>query len=82
MVTEEDNQTPPIRGWTYWDGCKYQSDLTLVCSREATLACSTIIVELEGEAKEKHPKLGGRYLPLKEKINRGRWVGSYKKCKQ
>ena len=77
VVTEEDKQTPPIRGWTYWDGSKDQSDPTLVCSREVTPACSEIIVQLKGEAKEKWPELGGHYLPVKEKINRGRWVGSY-----
>ena len=76
VVTEEDKQTPPIGGWTYWDGGNDQSDPTLVCSREVTPACSEIVVELKGEAKEKHPKLGGRYLPVKGKINRGRWVGS------
>ena len=77
VLTEEDKQTPPIRGWTFANGIgNWESDPTLVCSREVTPACSEIIVELEGEAKEKHPKLGGRYLPVKGKINRGRWVGS------
>merc|ERR1712150_230612 len=75
VVTEEDKQTPPIRGWTYSDGKgNWVSDSTMVCSREVTPACSEIIVKLEGEAKEKHPELGGRYLPVKEKLNRGRWV--------
>ena len=78
VVTEEDKQMPPVKGWTYADGKgNWPSDPNLVCSREVTPACSKIIVQLEGEAKEKHPKLGGRYLPLKGKINRGRWVGSY-----
>ena len=76
VVTEEDKQMPPVKGWTYWDGSKYQSDPTLECSREVTPACSVIIVELQGGAKEEWPELGGSYLPVKGKINRGRWVGS------
>ena len=77
VVTEEDKQMPPVKGWTYWDGNKDQSDPTLECSREVTPACSEIVVELQGAAKEKYPGLGGSYLPVKGKINRGRWVGSY-----
>ena len=69
VVTEEDKQMPPVKGWT--------SDPMLVCSREVTPACSKIIVELEGSAKEKHSQFAGIYLPVKGKINRGRWVGSY-----
>ena len=77
VVTEEDKQMPPVKGWTYWDGDKDQSDPTLECSREVTPACSEIVVELQGAAKEEYPKLAGSYLPVKGKINRGRWVGSY-----
>ena len=77
VVTEEDKQMPPVKGWTYWGDDKDQSDPTLECSREVTPACSKIVVELQGAAKEKHPELGGSYLPVKGKINRGRWVGSY-----
>ena len=79
VVTEEDKQMPPVKGWTYWHGNNWLSDLTLECSREVTPACSEIVVELQGAAKE---KLGswcdGSYLPVEgKKINRGRWVGSY-----
>ena len=78
VVTEEDKQMPPVKGWTYYAGDgKWPSDPTLECSREVTPACSEIIVELQGEAKEKYPGLVGSYLPVKGKINRGRWVGSY-----
>ena len=78
VVTEEDKQMPPVKGWTYAaGGGKWPSDPTLVCSREVTPACSEIIVELQGEAKKEFPGLGGSYLPVKGKINRGRWVGSY-----
>ena len=79
VVTEEDKQMPPVKGWTYWDGDEDQSDPTLVCSREVTPACSEIVVELQGAAKEEYPELAGSYLPvdLEGEINRGRWVGSY-----
>ena len=78
VVTEEDKQMPPVKGWTYADGKgNWLSDPTLECSREVTPACSEIIVELQGEAKKEFPGLGGSYLPVKGKINRGRWVGSY-----
>ena len=77
VVTEEDKQMPPVKGWTYWDGGKMESDPTLECSREVTPACSEIIVELQGKAEEKLSQWGGSYLPVKGKINRGRWVGSY-----
>ena len=77
VVTEEDKQMPPVKGWTYMGGGKYQSDPTLECSREVTPACSKIVVELQGAAKEKYPWCAGSYLPVKGKINRGRWVGSY-----
>ena len=77
VVTEEDKLRPPVKGWTYWDGNKWESDPTLECSREVTPACSKIIVELQGSAKKKYPDLAGSYLPVEGKINRGRWVGSY-----
>ena len=78
VVTEEDKQMPPVKGWIYHAGAgKYQSDPTLECSREVTPACSEIIVELQGEAKEKYSQWAGSYLPVEGKINRGRWVGSY-----
>ena len=76
MVTEDDKQTPPSEGWTYYRS-GWKSDPTLVVSREVTPVCSEIILEVKGEAKKRYPKLSGRYLPVKGKINRGRWVGSY-----
>ena len=77
VVTEEDKQMPPVKGWTYWDKREWESDPTLECSREVTPACSEIFVELQGSAKEKYPDLGGSYLPVEGQINRGRWVSSY-----
>ena len=86
VVVEEDEQAPPVKGWKYrkgWKwrmeyrpGDKYQSDQTLVCSREITPGCSEIIVELKGKAK-KIVKVGdGSYFPVEGKFNRGRQVGS------
>ena len=78
VVTEEDKQMPPVKGWTYHvGGNKWESDPTLECSREVTPACSKIIVELQSAAKKKYPELAGSYLPVEGQINRGRWVGSY-----
>ena len=77
VVTEEDKRMPPVKGWTYADGGKMVSDPTLECSREVTPACSEIVVELQGAAKEKYPQCAGSYLPVKGKIHQGRWVGSY-----
>ena len=78
VVTEEDKQMPPVKGWTRGDGKgNWLSDPTLECSREVTPACSEIVVELQGAAKKKYPQLAGSYLRVEGKINRGRWVGSY-----
>ena len=77
VVTEEDKQMPPVRGWRYIRSGKWEFDPTLECSREVTPACSEIVVELQGAAKEKWAQLAGSYLPVEGQINRGRWVGSY-----
>ena len=77
VVTEENKQMPPVKGWTYYGKDNWLWDTTLECSREVTPACSKIVVELQGAAKEKHPEFAGSFLPVKGKINRGRWVGSY-----
>ena len=77
VVTEEDKLMPPLKGWQYFDGNKMQSDPTLECTTEVSSACSEVVVELHGAVKMKHPGLDGSYLPVKEKHNRGRWVGSY-----
>ena len=77
VVREEDKWTPPQKEWEYSDGGKWESDPTLECSRQVLPSCTEVIVELGGEVKEKYPELAGSYFPVKEKINRGRWVGSY-----
>ena len=74
VTTNEDKRTPPSIGWQYLGGGKWQSDPTLVCSSKLTSVCSEVFVELRGAAKEKVPSCAGRYLPVKGKHNRGRWV--------
>ena len=74
VTTNEDKRTPPSIGWKYLGGGKWQSDPTLVCSSKLTSVCSEVFVELRGAAKEKVPSCAGRYLPVKGKHNRGRWV--------
>ena len=65
-----------MTGWqrSVGNGSKWEPDPTLVCSSKLTSVCSEVFVELRGAAKEKHPECGGRYLPVKGKHNRGRWV--------
>ena len=77
VVSEEDKQMPPVKGWTYRVGGKDQSDPALECSRQVTPACSKVIVELQGSAKERFRGLDGSYFPVEGTINRGRWVGSF-----
>ena len=75
VTTNEDKRKPPVTGWQHHlgDG-KWESDPTLVCSSKLTSVCSEVFVELRGAAKEKVPSCAGRYLPVKGKHNRGRWV--------
>ena len=75
VTTNEDKRTPPVTGWQHLGGGEWQSDPTLVCSSKLTSVCSEVFVELRGAAKEKRPSCAGRYLPVKGKHNRGRWVG-------
>ena len=77
VVTDLDKLTPPLKGWQFAGGGTWQNDLTLECSREVIPACTKVSVVLQGKAKKKHPELAGSYLPVKGKINRGRWVSSY-----
>jgi len=75
VVRTEDQLTPPLHGWQYSAcGGKLESDPTLVCSRDVSDPCREVRVELHGGAKEKVSQCAGSYLPVKGKINRGRWV--------
>ena len=78
-VGEADKLLPPVNGWEYYayGGGKYQSDPTMVCSRQVSPACKEVIVELKGDAKKKHPECAGRYLPLEGEYQSGRPVGSF-----
>ena len=42
---EEDQLTPPLHGWQYWDGGKWMSDPTMVCSREVLPPCTEVRVD-------------------------------------
>ena len=44
-VKEEDGLTPPLHGWQYWDGGKWMSDPTMVCSREVLPPCTEVRVD-------------------------------------
>ena len=78
VVTGLDKLRPPLNGWEYsLGGGKWESDPTFECSKDVSPPCTEVIVELQGSAKEKYPRCAGSYLPVKGKINRGRWVGSY-----
>ena len=77
VVSKEDQMMPPVKGWQYYDGINWQSDSTMVCSKDLSPVCGEIVVKLKGKAKELHSKLAGIYKPVKGKRQRGRWVGSY-----
>ena len=46
VVREEDRLTPPLHGWQYYDAHKWNSDTTLVCSREVSPACREVRVDM------------------------------------
>ena len=37
-VDEADQLLPPVKGWEFWDGGKWDSDPTMECSREVSPA--------------------------------------------
>ena len=78
-MDEADQLLPPVKGWEFWDGGKWDSDPTMECSGELSPACREVTVELTGEALKRWPELAGSYLPVEGKIIRGRPVGSFEK---
>ena len=44
---EEDRLTPPLHGWQYRGGGKWNSDATLVCSREVSTPCREVGVDFK-----------------------------------
>ena len=80
VAREEDKVTPPLKDWKFFTGGRggrWEFDPTFEWSREVALPCTEVRVELRGGAKEKYPGLEGSYLPVEDKVIRGRWVGSY-----
>ena len=81
-VGESDHLLPPVQGWEFYDGVKWESDPTMVCSRQVNPHCTEVIVELDNGAKEKRPDLAGSYLPVDGEYRRGRPVGSFQESFQ
>ena len=80
---ESNHLLPPVQGWEYLDVVhKWQSDPTMVCSRQVSPLCTEVIVELHGVAMEKHPDCAGSYLPVEGEHIRGRLVGSFQQSFQ
>ena len=73
-VGEADKLLPPVNGWEFYAFGKWESDPTMVCSRQVLPACREVIVELQGSAKCAGE---GRYLPVEGEYHRGRPVGSF-----
>jgi len=74
---ESDHLLPPVQGWEFYHydgGVKWESDPTMVCSRQVNPLCCEVIVELDSDAMEKHPHCAGSYLPVDGEYNRGRPV--------
>ena len=76
-VGEADKLLPPVNGWEYLGGGKWESDSTMICSRQLSPVCREVIVELKGDAKKKYPSCAGSYLPVEGEHHRGRPVGSF-----
>ena len=77
----DDKLLPPVSGWEFYyyaaGGYKWESDLSMVCSREVSAVCREVIIELKGDAMAKHPECAGSYLPVEGEYHRGRPVGSF-----
>ena len=73
----DDKLLPPVSGWEFHDWSKWQSDPSMVCSREVSAVCREVIIELKGDAMAKHPECAGSYLPVEGEYQRGRPVGSF-----
>ena len=48
VAFKADQMQPPVKGWEFWDGDKWQSDPLMECSREVTPVCDEVRVELKG----------------------------------
>ena len=45
VVWKEDQLMPPVNGWLYARDGKFESDPTLVCSREVSPVCKEVRIE-------------------------------------
>ena len=45
VVSKEDQLMPPVNGWLYARDGKFESDPTLVCSRELSPVCKEVRIE-------------------------------------
>ena len=45
VVSKEDQLMPPVNGWLYARDGKWESDPTLVCSREVSPVCKEVRIE-------------------------------------
>ena len=45
VVSKEDQLMPPVNGWLYARDGKFESDPTLVCSREVSPVCKEVRIE-------------------------------------
>ena len=43
-----DQMQPPVKGWEFGDGHKFQSDPMMECSKEVTPVCDEVRAKLEG----------------------------------
>ena len=77
VVREEDQLTPPLHGWEYWGGGKWESDPTMEWrSQPMEPTCDDVKVEFHPAAEVKLPdQWAGSYLPVEGKYSRGRPVG-------
>ena len=70
---------PPVRGWEYHAGGdgKWESDPTMVCSREILSTYNKVYIQLDGAAMEDQPECAGTYVPVEGRRIRGRPVSSF-----
>ena len=80
--------TPPLKGWRYWDGSKWNDDPEMECGKPS-LPCMAVTVELagkslrwqiktvgfvSGEANDTKGDCAGRYVVVDGWWKRGRQV--------
>ena len=48
VAFKADQMQPPVKGWEFGDGHKFQSDPMMECSKEVTPVCDEVRAKLEG----------------------------------